>query len=85
MDRLVLGRGGDALRGHVAGGLVAADLVVLGQRPDADDLLARITATDEVATAFVGEFGPVMVVHTGPGLAGLAPAVGGGVSAPPAG
>ena len=24
------------------------------------------------ATAFVGEFGPVMVVHTGPGLAGLA-------------
>ena len=28
--------------------------------------------TDDPATAFVGEFGPVMVVHTGPGLAGLA-------------
>jgi fatty acid-binding protein DegV len=41
-------------------------------REVADDLLARITATDDVATAFVGEFGPVMVVHTGPGLAGLA-------------
>jgi DegV family protein with EDD domain len=38
----------------------------------ARDLLARVTAEDEPATAFVGEFGPVMVVHTGPGLAGLA-------------
>ena len=35
-------------------------------------ILARIAATDDLATAFVGEFGPVMVVHTGPGLAGLA-------------
>lgn len=38
----------------------------------AHDLLARVTAGLEPATAFVGEFGPVMVVHTGPGLAGLA-------------
>lgn len=38
----------------------------------ADDLLVRITDAGDVATAFVGEFGPVMVVHTGPGLAGLA-------------
>jgi DegV family protein with EDD domain len=38
----------------------------------AHDLLARVTAGETPATAFVGEFGPVMVVHTGPGLAGLA-------------
>ena len=37
----------------------------------AQDLLERIGELDP-ATAFVGEFGPVMVVHTGPGLAGLA-------------
>jgi DegV family protein with EDD domain len=37
----------------------------------ADDLLERAGEFDPV-TAFVGEFGPVMVVHTGPGLAGLA-------------
>jgi DegV family protein with EDD domain len=41
-------------------------------RDIADDLLGRITDTEDVATTFVGEFGPVMVVHTGPGLAGLA-------------
>lgn len=38
----------------------------------AADLLARVTEHDEPATAFIGKFGPVMVVHTGPGLAGLA-------------
>ncbi|MBM3671034.1 MAG: DegV family protein [Actinobacteria bacterium] len=38
----------------------------------ANDLLERITAQEEPSTAFVGEFGPVMVVHTGPGLAGVA-------------
>lgn len=41
-------------------------------RDVADDLLARVTESDDIATAFIGEFGPVMVVHTGPGLAGLA-------------
>jgi DegV family protein with EDD domain len=35
-------------------------------------LLARVTAQVEPAESFVGEFGPVMVVHTGPGLSGLA-------------
>ena len=35
-------------------------------------LLARVEQQYAPATAFVGEFGPVMVVHTGPGLAGLA-------------
>jgi DegV family protein with EDD domain len=38
----------------------------------ATDLLARLTAVVEPAESFVGEFGPVMVVHTGPGLSGLA-------------
>jgi DegV family protein with EDD domain len=41
--------------------------------PDsATDLLARLTSQIEPEEAFVGEFGPVMVVHTGPGLSGLA-------------
>jgi DegV family protein with EDD domain len=35
-------------------------------------LLDEITNGTEPATAFVSEFGSVMVVHTGPGLAGLA-------------
>jgi DegV family protein with EDD domain len=38
----------------------------------AAELLARVTEEVEPATSFIGEFGPVMVVHTGPGLAGLA-------------
>ncbi len=38
----------------------------------AEELLARVTSTEAPTEAFVGEFGPVMVVHTGPGLAGLA-------------
>ena len=38
----------------------------------AQELLERITADEQPIAAFVGEFGPVMVVHTGPGLAGLA-------------
>ena len=41
--------------------------------PDsADVLLARVEAEVTPATKFVGEFGSVMVVHTGPGLHGLA-------------
>lgn len=41
--------------------------------PDAAHLLlSRVRSVTEPATAFVGEFGPVMVVHTGPGLVGLA-------------
>ena len=37
----------------------------------ATDLFERVREFEPV-TEFVGEFGPVMVVHTGPGLAGLA-------------
>jgi hypothetical protein len=35
-------------------------------------LLARVCEQVEPATSFVGPFGTVMVVHTGPGLVGLA-------------
>ncbi|MEX2256209.1 MAG: DegV family protein [Acidimicrobiia bacterium] len=38
----------------------------------AEELLARVTEAGDAVETFVGEFGPVMVVHTGPGLAGLA-------------
>jgi DegV family protein with EDD domain len=38
----------------------------------ARQLLERVQGVAEPATSFVGEFGPVMVVHTGPGLAGVA-------------
>jgi DegV family protein with EDD domain len=38
----------------------------------ATGLLDRVTALVEPVESFVGEFGPVMVVHTGPGLSGLA-------------
>ena len=38
----------------------------------AQEMLARVSEQERPATAFVGEFGPVMVVHTGPGLAGVA-------------
>jgi DegV family protein with EDD domain len=37
----------------------------------AQKLFRRVSELDP-ATSFIGEFGPVMVVHTGPGLAGLA-------------
>lgn len=43
------------------------------EAPDeANALLAQVCARAEPDTAFVGTFGKVMVVHTGPGLAGLA-------------
>jgi DegV family protein with EDD domain len=38
----------------------------------ATDLLARVRTEFMPDESFVGEFGPVMVVHTGPGLSGLA-------------
>jgi DegV family protein with EDD domain len=43
------------------------------QAPDeARELLNRVAADQAPATSFVGQFGTVMVAHTGPGLAGLA-------------
>jgi DegV family protein with EDD domain len=38
----------------------------------AEELLAGVRAELEPATAFVGTFGTVMLVHTGPGVVGLA-------------
>jgi DegV family protein with EDD domain len=38
----------------------------------ATELLARVSQLEHPTTAFIGEFGPAMVVHTGPDLAGLA-------------
>ena len=38
----------------------------------ADQLLREATAGERDAEAFIGSFSPVMVTHTGPGLAGLA-------------
>ncbi len=38
----------------------------------AEELLHRVETSDHPVEAFVGEFGPVMVVHVGAGLAGLA-------------
>jgi len=39
---------------------------------EARELMSRIEQEITPATAFVGEFSPVMVAHTGPGLIGLA-------------
>ena len=68
LDRIValVARGrADGARLHVAAlHALAVDI--------ADALLDRVSAVATPATMFVGEFGPVMVVHTGPGLAGLA-------------
>lgn len=40
--------------------------------PAAVDLLRRVERKFSPVDAFVGEFGPVMVIHTGPGLVGVA-------------
>jgi DegV family protein with EDD domain len=59
-----LGRAGGK-RGHLAA-LHAMD------KPVAEQLLAQASRWTEPATAFVGSFSSVMIVHTGPGLVGLA-------------
>ena len=63
--------------------------VLHAEDPDrAEELLGRVRAEIEPATAFVAEFSTVMVAHTGPDLVGLAwwwepvPAGGAQVSAP---
>jgi hypothetical protein len=38
----------------------------------ATELLTEVTAEIKPATAFVGSFGTVMLVHAGPGVVGLA-------------
>jgi len=55
---------------------VGARLHVAALHADAEEraqqLLGRVCAEVDPATAFVGTFGTVMAVHTGPGLVGLA-------------
>jgi len=67
LDRIVArclaGRGGSSL--HLAAMHARAE-------DEARRLVERVTATVAPATAFVAEFSPVMVAHTGPGLVGLA-------------
>lgn len=68
LDRLV----GFVRRSRVDGArLHVAALHALAPQT-AEELLLRVSDIVEPATSFIGEFGPVMVVHTGPGLAGLA-------------
>ena len=43
-----------------------------GAPAPAERLLEQVRAEVDPATAFLGSFSPVMVVHTGPGLVGLA-------------
>ena len=68
LDRMV----GMLARSRVNGGrlhVVALHALAL---PAAQALRAQIEQDFAPATSFIGEFGPVMVVHTGPGLSGLA-------------
>jgi len=68
LDRMV----GMLQRSRVPGArLHAAALHALAPDTGAE-LLRRVRDTDDSPDAFLGGFGPVMVVHTGPGLAGLA-------------
>jgi len=73
LDRIVSRwrRGGPR---HQATGRLGCHVAALhAQSPGAADaLLERVRASVTPATAFIGSFSPVMVVHTGPGLIGLA-------------
>lgn len=68
LDRIV----GVWRRSRIAGSRLHVVALHALAQDKARDLLDRVTAEVEPATAFVAEFGPVMVVHTGAGLVGLA-------------
>jgi len=59
-------------RSRVEGALLHVVAAHVLAPDDAEALLDRVRAEVEPATALVCEFGPVMAVHTGPGLVGLA-------------
>ncbi len=59
-------------RDAVPGGRAHVAALHAQAEPDALELLERVRAELEPATAFVAPFGTVMVMHTGPGLIGLA-------------
>jgi len=58
-------------RSQVPGGRAHVSALHALEPDGAARLLERATAEADVAEGFVSEFGPVMVVHTGPGLLGL--------------
>lgn len=59
-------------RSAVAGGRLHVCALHALARPVAEGLVERVTTEFGPVECFVGAFGPVMVVHTGPGLAGIA-------------
>jgi DegV family protein with EDD domain len=59
-------------RSHVPGARAHVSALHALAPNEAAALLARVEDEFDVAEGFVSEFGPVMVVHTGPGLLGLA-------------
>lgn len=67
-DRMVA----QVARSAVPGGRLHVAALHALALPVATTLLARVTEDLSPVESFVGAFGPVMVVHTGPGLAGLA-------------
>ena len=58
--------------GDGAGAPLHAAALHAGAGDEADGLLAAVRTSAAPVTAFVGEFSPVMVTHTGAGLVGLA-------------
>jgi DegV family protein with EDD domain len=68
LDRMVSA----LLNSRVPGARLHVAALHAGAPELAEQLLGRVAAEIEPATAFAGAFSPVMVVHTGPGLAGLA-------------
>jgi DegV family protein with EDD domain len=59
-------------RDPAAGAELHISAVHAGAGEEANGLLAAARAECRPATAFVGDFSPAMVAHTGPGLVGLA-------------
>jgi fatty acid-binding protein DegV len=63
---------GALLNSRVAGASLHVAALHADASGPAERLLDQVRVEVEPATAFVGSFSPVMVVHTGPGLLGLA-------------
>jgi len=57
---------------RVAGARLHVAALHAGAPEPAERLLEQVRAEVDPATEFLGSFSPVMVVHTGPGLVGLA-------------
>ena len=68
LDRMVAA----LLNSRVPGARLHVAALHAGAPEPAERLLEQVRAEIEPATAFLGSFSPVMVVHTGPGLVGLA-------------